>query len=284
MQGFKIVLLLSLLVSGVAVQSQDTLDLYPVRKGSLVCWSETREVPRHLKIHYLRVDLTCRDLEVFTLTGADPDGAGPAESKLTSPGNLFSDFHALAAINANAFEGLPGTENDIRGWYKNRPVDIHGMAVTDGRMISPVEKERIAFWIDQAKRPHVGDPKSGDPVWQAVSDWSGPLILNGRVVPDATYTTLHPRSALGFDDTGKWLLLVVVDGRQPGFSEGISLYELALLFKSKGCTQSVNLDGGGSSIMLIRNPDDEAETVNSPSGFLERPVPVMLGVRKADNR
>jgi exopolysaccharide biosynthesis protein len=98
--------------------------------------------------------------------------------------------------------------------------------------------------------------------------------------PSVSVTILHPRSAVGFDDSGKWLLLVVVYGRQPGFSEGIFLYELALLFRTKGCTQSINLDGGGSSIMLIQKPSQEAETVNRPSGLLHRPVPVMLGIRK----
>jgi hypothetical protein len=264
----------------VNVRSQDTLDLFPAEKGSLVCWTETRTVPRPLKIYYLRIDLASRDLEVFTMTGEDPDGNGPAESSLTLPGDLFSSFHALAAVNANAFAGLPGTEKDIRGWYKNRPVDIQGMAVADGKVISPVQSGRTAFWIDTEKRPHNGNPNPGDPVWQAVSDWSSPLIIDDRLIPDSTYRILHPRSALGFDDSGKWLLLIVVDGRQPGFSEGISLNELALLFRSHGCTQSLNLDGGGSSILLIRKPDGKVLTVNRPSGLFGRPVPVMLGVRK----
>jgi len=85
---------------------------------------------------------------------------------------------------------------------------------------------------------------------------------------------------LGFDDTGTWLLLIVVDGRQPGFSEGVSLYELSQILQAQGCTQSINLDGGGSSIMLIREPGQEVRTLNSPSGKTHRPIPVMLGVRK----
>ncbi|MCX6227308.1 MAG: phosphodiester glycosidase family protein [Bacteroidia bacterium] len=278
--SFKYLIVISYWAVGLTAVSQDTLDLYPVQKGSLVCWTETRAAPRPLKIYYLRLDLSCPDLEVVTMTGADPDGNVPAESTLTLPGDLVSSFRAMAAINANAFAGLPGTENDNKGWYLDRPVMVLGMAVTDGRVISRKENGRITFWIDSEKHPHIGEPKPGDSIRQAVSDWSSPLILNGRIIPDSTFTTLHPRSALGFDDSGKWLLLVVVDGRQPGFSEGINLYELAALFNSKGCTQSINLDGGGSSIMLIRKPNRKIETVNSPSGILHRPVPVMLGIRK----
>lgn len=260
--------------------SQDTIDLYPARPGALICWQESRLIPRNQKICCLRMDLTCSDLQVFTLTGPDPDGGGPAESSLTQPGDLFSTFQPLAAVNANAFAGLPGSENDLRGWYRNRPVDVHGMAVRDGRVISPVEKGRMAFWLDPGNRPHIGDPQTGDTVLQAVSDWSSPLLVNSRIIPDSTVTTRHPRSALGFDDTGKWLLLLVVDGRQPGYSEGISLFELATLLKGKGCTQSINLDGGGSSIMLIQGNDGQIHTVNRPSGLLHRPVPVMIGIRK----
>jgi hypothetical protein len=264
---------------GMIAECQDTLDLNPGQKGTLICWTETRTAPRRLKIYCIRVDLTCRNLEVFTLTGEDPDGEGPAESSLTLPSEMFSTFHALAAINANAFAGLPGTEKDIRGWYRNRPVDIQGMAVRNGKVISPPQRGRTAFWLDSLQQPHIGDPNPADPVWQASSDWSSPLILENRIIPDSTGTALHPRTALGFDDSGKWLLLMVVDGRQPGFSEGISLYELALLFKSFGCTQSINLDGGGSSIMIIQKPDGEVQTINSPSGLVHRPVPVMLGVK-----
>jgi len=261
--------------------AQDTTDLFPARKGSLLCWTESLTSPRPLKIHFLKVDLT-DGLEVFTLPGEDPDGTGPAESTLTSPGDLLSRYHALAAVNANAFAGMPGTENDIRGWYRNRPVDIQGMVVSDGKVISPAQKERTPFWLDSQQHPHIGNPPAGEAPWQAVSDWSGPLLLGGRIVPDSTVTTLHPRTALGFDESGKWILILVADGRQPGYSEGMSLHEMAVLLRSKGCTESLNLDGGGSSIMMYAGTDGQVHTVNSPSGMLHRPVPVMLGIRRAD--
>lgn len=159
-------------------------------------------------------------------------------------------------------------------------MDIHGTVVSGKKVISPVENGRISFWIDTSGKPHIGDPESMELVAESVADWFSPLLINSRIVPDPADRISHPRTALGFDDTGKWLLVVVVDGRQPGFSEGVSLYELAQIFQSQKCSQSINLDGGGSSIMMVQEPGKDVRIINSPSGKTPRPIPVMLGVRK----
>ena len=163
-------------------------------------------------------------------------------------------YRALAAVNANAFAGLPGDKASGPDWFEGRAVDIHGTVVSGSNVISPVEDNRTSFWLDVVQKPHIGTPASMNIAAEAVADWFSPLLVDTRIVPDSTDRVLHPRTALGFDDTGTWLLLVVVDGRQPGFSEGVSLYELAQILQAQGCTQSINLDGGGSSIMLVREP------------------------------
>lgn len=58
--------------------------------------------------------------------------------------------------------------------------------------------------------------------------------------------TRHPRTAAGYDGEGR-IFLLVVDGRQPSFSNGASLSDLAQIFLELGATNAVNLDGGGSS-------------------------------------
>jgi hypothetical protein len=63
-------------------------------------------------------------------------------------------------------------------------------------------------------------------------------------------TTRHPRTALGWREDGT-LLLVVVDGRQPGYSEGMSLFELTELFRALGAVEALNLDGGGSTTLVV---------------------------------
>jgi hypothetical protein len=82
---------------------------------------------------------------------------------------------------------------------------------------------------------------------------------------------LHPRTAIGIDrDTGQ-LLLLVVDGRQQ-VSRGSTMKELAKLFQRLGAEDALNLDGGGSSIMLLRQVDGSLAVANSPSDGHPRPV------------
>lgn len=75
----------------------------------------------------------------------------------------------------------------------------------------------------------------------------------------------HPRTAIGFK--GRKLYLLVVDGRQPGYSAGMSLPELAQAMVDLGCTEALNMDGGGSSVLWVRG-----SVLNRPSDGRERSV------------
>ena len=96
------------------------------------------------------------------------------------------------------------------------------------------------------------------------------LVRDGvRVASDDV--DLHPRTAIGIDrDTGQ-LLLLVVDGRQE-LSRGLTMKELAKLFQRLGAEDALNLDGGGSSIMVARQVDGSLAVLNSPSDGHPRPV------------
>ena len=75
----------------------------------------------------------------------------------------------------------------------------------------------------------------------------------------------EPRTALGYNaDT---LFLIVADGRQPKYSTGLTLYELASIFIDLGATEAINLDGGSSSTFIVNDA-----VINRPSGQREREV------------
>lgn len=105
---------------------------------------------------------------------------------------------------------------------------------------------------------------------------NGQFVAHGEAASYAQsfYPTRHPRTALGWRADGK-LVLVTVDGRQRD-SAGMSIAELARLMQQLGCREAINLDGGGSTTMVIRN-----RIVNRPSDLLgERPVSDALLVLK----
>lgn len=106
--------------------------------------------------------------------------------------------------------------------------------------------------------------QAGEPVrvgwsfgWRGVLDALGgtPLLVrDGRRVVEPCSASLcrrHPRTGVGVRADGR-LLLVVVDGRRPGYSVGMTLVEFAELFRWLGAVDALNLDGGGSSTMVVR--------------------------------
>jgi exopolysaccharide biosynthesis protein len=74
-----------------------------------------------------------------------------------------------------------------------------------------------------------------------------------------------PRTAIGLDGLGTRLILIVVDGCQPFYSEGATVQEMAELMIFCGGDNAINLDGGGSSTMVIQDPQTgQYKVMNSP--------------------
>jgi hypothetical protein len=97
------------------------------------------------------------------------------------------------------------------------------------------------------------------------------LIRNGVEVPalDSTGANFgpvrHPRTAIGIAEGGRRLFLLTVDGRQPGYSAGMTLRELAQFFRQLGATDALNLDGGGSTALVLRDSIGITRLANRPS-------------------
>jgi len=91
----------------------------------------------------------------------------------------------------------------------------------------------------------------------------------------------HPRTAIGLKADGD-IILVTVDGRQPGYSIGVRLDELGELMVSRGAVTALNMDGGGSTTMAVRVPGtDGVSVVNRGSDGFERAVANGLTVLSA---
>jgi Tol biopolymer transport system component len=106
--------------------------------------------------------------------------------------------------------------------------------------------------------------------WSGVADSVGGfpvLVEDGNVTQNcpSALCQRHPRTGIGIT-AGNVALLVVVDGRSPK-SAGLTIRQFGQLFKQLGATDAVNLDGGGSSTMVVRG-----KIRNEPSDGTERHV------------
>jgi len=131
--------------------------------------------------------------------------------------------------------------------------------------------------------------KVGDPVtltWQLSPDWlnnknivfalsAGPQLIKNGAINSVDEWKLYkpdivngraPRTAIGINGNNE-IIIITVDGRQPSLSIGMSLNELAQEMLRNGAIEAINLDGGGSTTMVINN-----NIVNSPSDGHERSV------------
>ncbi|HMP94512.1 MAG TPA: phosphodiester glycosidase family protein, partial [Phnomibacter sp.] len=80
--------------------------------------------------------------------------------------------------------------------------------------------------------------------------------------------------AMGYTKNGH-LIIMVVEGRNPGLAEGASLVHLAHMLQQVGCHEALNLDGGGSSCLLINGK----ETIKPSDKTGQRPVPAVFMVQ-----
>jgi len=83
---------------------------------------------------------------------------------------------------------------------------------------------------------------------------------------------IHPRTCVGIAPGNK-IYFMVADGRDPGYSMGMNYNEMGIVMATLGVKDAVNLDGGGSSEVVVKSPDTKQyEVRNKPSDKAERPV------------
>ncbi len=198
------------------------------------------------------------------------------------------------AVNANFFAMTRAREPYASGGR----ADVLGLCVSDGRLVSPPrsfgDKGDPALLLTDDGRATIRrvDAPPGPEVRHAVAGIGGSpsdpergsLLIEGGVDRSETSRVeplaRHPRTAAGVTRDGRRLVLVVVDGRRPGWSVGMTLPELAAFMLTLGVHDAVNLDGGGSSTIVWRESPEGPWRTNRASevrGF--RPVSTSLGFR-----
>lgn len=236
-------------------------------------------------VYALRVDLSDPDVRFFTTPRISGYDEGQREIAAYTASDFLQNNDLQAVINANFFsEGQyylpPGT-----------PMDVFGLQISEGVVVSPQENGsyRAALMFDSNNVPtivHTNWPaRSTAGVYTAVAG-NTPLLVAGRNV--GRRTDVDPRTVFGVSQDRRYLYLVAIDGRQPGYSNGATDYESAHWLQLLGAYDGINVDGGGSTTLVFEDStgaplrinrssavadSGRERTVGSHFGIFAKPVP-----------
>jgi len=223
-----------------------------------------------LAIHVLEIDLSRRGVSL-EVTPLDPSGGRQYRAQTTSE---YVARHGLqAAVNGAFLEPFRSGTYGGEDYYPRSgdPVDA-----------TPGPKPNGTVCITRPARVSI-EPGTRCPAASDHALTAGPMLVSGGVAQAfPSQSQRHPRTAFGLSADRKRAWMVVVDGRQPPWSLGATLGELGEILRDLGASEALNLDGGGSSAMVLSDGAGP-RVVNSPMHTAvpgrERPVANHLGVR-----
>ena len=207
--------------------------------------------------------------------------SGAGTLKLGTP-NGETSFSGVSATTTAEMKTLMNTGEDVIAGINGDFFDLGGtsaplgLCVKDGGVMQQANgRPWFAVLGDGSFRLGSGNDsrKLLDQMVTAIGG-SHILLKNGNpyeLGQDSDFGGIrHPRSAIGYNEDGD-IILLVVDGRRANYSNGASLSDLSLILKQLGATYALNLDGGGSS--TLATVEDGSVTIkNSPSDIFERAV------------
>jgi uncharacterized protein YigE (DUF2233 family) len=238
-----------------------------------------RYFPRPMIAHVLTIDTKEQRIE-FLVTPPDSNGELPLKARTTS--QFREEFDLQIAVNGSRFSP----------WWSRSPVDYYphvgdpvapfGFTASNGNVYwTTSNTEGIPPTLFISRRNALSFNNKPNRVHSAISG-NRMLVLKGKIAPDLKDEKAEPRTAVGVNRNGRYVYLVVVDGRQPFYSQGATFTELAQLLIDQGAYIAMNLDGGGSSTMVVEGDDGKPRLLNSPIDHYipgtERPVATHLGI------
>lgn len=220
--------------------------------------------PRPLQVRAVRVDL--REPTVrFLVTPSNGDRPKDCDARKTS--ECLAEFKCQVAINGSFFSPFARRKGD--------PQDVVGLSMSRGDLYSPPNRFPVLLISKDNKAWITHPPIDAAKAYNALAG-NITLLVDGKNV--ARMGARHPRTAVGISKDGRYLILMTIDGRQRGYSEGAADAETAEWLRTLGAWHALNLDGGGSTTMVIEGRDGRPVVVNRPSGRAERRCPNHLGV------
>jgi hypothetical protein len=264
----RLITLITLLVCSSAAYADDTKPLF----DGVTYHQKVRGGERPMVAHIITLDLTRPGLKMAI---TPPDRSMGMEQIAHTTSSFLIISGAQAAINAGYFNPVNGGSFNGEDYYpkEGQPVDVAGMARGGGLPVSPVEYDQdyrvTAILCIRGARVRIND---GQRCAGRTSDAAsaGPRLLTKGVdtpLPPGEFfsdAVKEPRTAVGLSANRKTAWLIVVDGRQEGYSMGASLPEMVTLFRELGAADAINMDGGGSATMAVADKSGTPKLLSSP--------------------
>jgi len=237
-------------------------------------------LPRPLIAHVIKIDTKTAKLS-FLVTPPDSKGDTPLNARTTS--QFLDEFGVQIAINGDGF--TPWWSRSPADYYPHvgDPVMPWGLTASKGNLYTEGVPKEIGVepTLYISRRNALSFNRRPDNVYNAISG-DRMLVEKGKVVDGLDDSELDPRTAVGLNKNGRFLILIVVDGRQPFYSDGVTFTKLAELLIAQGANIAMSLDGGGSSTLVMEGDNGEPVIMNSPiDNYIpgrERPVANHLGI------
>ena len=217
-----------------------------------------RTTPRALIWHVLEIDTRLTDTLRFLVTPPLRDTVPQLCTRTTSQ---FLDEHDMQiAINGDGYYYLDPVDYPPQNYCANSdPVKLMGYAASRGKVYSPKAPGHPVLYMNQRSEITYDSPKGN--IYNAISG-DRMLVSRGKKVAGLDAQIVHPRTAFGTNRNGRYIYLMVIDGRET--SIGATFSETADLLLSQGAYTAIALDGGGSSTMVIEGVDRLPHLLNTP--------------------
>lgn len=233
--------------------------------------------PRTYIVHIAKIDLTHPGIRVIATPGQPADDNNEFRAEPTSA--FLTQFRLQLAMNAGYFYHF----NEKTPWdyapHTGGRVNVLGQSISMGQPYSHPQRQWPVLCFDQNQRGRIVE--TGHCPSDTLHAVAGNYILHPDQPLQLDSDKPYARSIAALDQTGTTLWLIVVDGKQPDYSEGATFADIEQLIKQIGADIALNLDGGGSTT-LVTSTRSGAKLLNAPIHgkwpMNERPVATHLGI------
>ncbi len=223
----------------------------------------------------------------------DPDGDGPCVGQLDTTSQVARKHNFDITINASFFAAPTPRETagqKVRYFIGNCAWP-EGWHFSNGKVFGKPKTAslRATMIVHRDKTISLVDALDVlPPDTQFAVSGNAMMLKNGKPMPPTVDLLRHPRSAIGLSADARTIYILAIDGRQETHSRGVTLGELANIFIQFGAHNAINLDGGGSTSLVIKDPGSGSfAIVNQPADLstlklpvrFERPVVDVVGIK-----